>query len=290
MSPEPELLRLRPLRAVAAPFRERRFTYAAYGAFLASLAADPRVAVVPLREYEGASRAGVVIGMRHDVDDRLDSALAFGRLEHRHGIRSTYFVLHTASYYRHDDAFLAALHVLQDELGHEIGWHNDLLTLQLLHGVDAVEYLHGELNWLRANGIDVVGTAAHGSRACHELGFTNRYFFSDFPDVDPTLPNKDAVVVAGVRVPIRSAPLSAFGLVYEATQLPRDLYFSDAAFDEAGRRRHPQELHVGELRAGATAIALTHPCLWDSSPAARVLRESARLARRAVTLAGGRRS
>jgi hypothetical protein len=278
--------RLRPdaLRALTAPLAERRFTYGEYERFLERIADRSRFAVVPLRELQAAPRDRIVVGLRHDVDARLESALELGRREHRLGVRATYFVLHSAPYYRRDGHLVSALRTLQDEYGHEIGWHNDLVTLQCVGGADAVSYLHEELEWLRSNGLVLTGTAAHGARECYELGYTNRYFFGDFPEIDPALPNRDVVEVDGEAIAVPHAHLADFDLEYEATQLPRDRYFSDATFDARGRRWHPGVLPWHDVRPGEVVVVLTHPCLWDPSARARILRESQRLAARAVRL------
>src|SRR5258708_22772208 len=131
------------------PLTERAFTYRSYAEWLTRL--DPG-RVVPLRELAAAEAR--VVGLRHDVDDRLESALVLARLEHDRGLRSTYFVLHTAPYWRHDERVLAALCGLQD-LGHEVGFHHDLLTLHYLYGADVGEVLARELEWLRAGGVDI---------------------------------------------------------------------------------------------------------------------------------------
>lgn len=277
-------LRPKPLRAAVRPFRELRFTYSHYDSLLGQLVDTSRFAVLPLRELDMAPPDRVAVGIRHDVDDRLDSALELAAREYRRGLRATYFVLHTATYYRHDQTFIRKLRTLQDEYGHEIGWHNDLVTLQVVQGIDSVRYLHSELAWLRQQGIRVTGTAAHGARACQELGFTNLYFFSDFPDVDGDFPNRDLVAVGGRDVQVLHARLADFGLEYEATQLRRDAYFSDASFDARGRRSHPLDLSLEALAPGSRAILLVHPCLWDTSAAAHILREAGRLSRRALSL------
>src|SRR5205085_4117064 len=104
------------------PLVERRFTYAEYARFLDRLG-DRHV--VPMREF---ARGAGDVALRHDVDSRLDSALELAGVEHDRGLRATYFVLHTAPYW--DDAELVPkLRGLQ-ELGHEVGFHNDLVTLQ----------------------------------------------------------------------------------------------------------------------------------------------------------------
>ena len=241
------------------PLVERAFTYDRYGAFLDRLAAAE---VVPLREF-AAGRG--TIGLRHDVDDRLESALEMAELERARGVRSTYFVLHTAPYWR-EPTLIGRIARLQ-ELGHEIGFHNDLVTAQKLHGLGAAAYLRAELERLRAAGIEIVGAAAHGSPWCHKLGYHNNYVFEGWDEPLPGFPNRD--------VPEKLRP-SDFGLEYEAYHLGEDAYFSDARF-ETGRRWHPDAL---ELEPGARAIVLVHPCHWDASVRAKVARLGRRLARK----------
>jgi hypothetical protein len=55
---------------------------------------------VPLVELAAADAPA--LGLRHDIETRLHSALELARLEAARGIHSTYFVLHSAPYYSHD--------------------------------------------------------------------------------------------------------------------------------------------------------------------------------------------
>jgi hypothetical protein len=263
--------------------RERRFLYDRYAAFLDRLAADPRLQVLTLRELAApGSGEGVRLSIRHDVDLRLPSALHLAELEHDRGLRATYFILHTARYYgtlepgsaEHDERILPALSRLQ-ELGHEVGWHNDLVTLQVVYDIDPVEYLARELRWLRENGIDVVGTSAHGSVYCHRLGYLNNEFFLDWPGGRSHLP------VEGEERELRRGRLADFGLAYDASQLGEEVYRSDASFDQRGRRWHPDLLDLGGLRPGERVIVLVHPCHWDRSLPRKYRRVLGRLARRA---------
>jgi hypothetical protein len=257
------------------PWRERRFVYARYAAFLDRLADRTRFDVVPLREFAAASaRERAVVGLRHDVDDRLESALRLAELEHDRGLRATYFVLHTASYYGRDDLITNLLRL--QELGHEIGWHNDLVTLQRVERADVRRYLASELSRLRAAGIAVTGTAAHGSEWCHRLGFHNNYAFTGWDEPVPGFPATD--------VPDKLSPAD-FGLEYEAYHLDNELYFSDSSFDATANRWHPDLLDVGAVLAGDKAIVPIHPCHWDASAGAK----AARLARRALYRSAGRR-
>jgi hypothetical protein len=288
LPPSEDILRPRPLRRLAEPALERRFTYRRYERFLDRLVAEPRLETLTLRQLATADTSErILLGLRHDVDQRLDSALRLAEAEHRRGVRATYFVLHTAGYYgspsgsgEHDRGLLPALRRLQ-ELGHEVGWHNDLVTLQLVYGIDPVAYLSAELHWLRENGIDVVGTAAHGSSHCHRLGFHNNEFFLDWPEVVPGgRKSRARIRVGGSDRELRRGRLADFGLAYEAYHLDHDRYFSDARFDSRGHRWHPDRLELGELRPGERVILLVHPCHWDSSLATKYVRVVGRLARR----------
>ena len=240
------------------PLTERRFTYAEYERFLDRVSGRD---VVPLRDF---ARGLGDLALRHDVDDRLDSALALARLEHERGLRTTYFVLHSAPYYSRPN-LLDSLRELE-LLGHEVGWHNDLVTLALVHGVDPGPYLRGELERLRGGEIDVVGVAAHGSPWCHRLGFHNDYAFADLPQPRPGFPTRFDPI----------GTLADFGFAYDAYSLGEDAYFSDSRF-ERGRRAHPADF---QLEPGKRTIVLTHPCHWDASPVAKAGRLAHRVARR----------
>lgn len=240
------------------PLFERRFTYAEYGRFLARLGART---VVPLREF---ARGQGDLALRHDVDSRLESALVLAKLEADRGLQATYFILHSAPYWE-DPELLPRLRQLQ-ELGHEVGFHNDLVTLERVHGVDIADYARRELGRLRGAGIEIVGAAAHGSPWCHRLGFHNNYAFAGWDEPVSGFPSTD------VRQKLDPAQL---GLEYEAYHVPHDVYFSDASFD-GGRRRHPAEL---ELEPGRRTIVLVHPDHWDSSAAAKAGRLAAKLAK-----------
>ncbi|HEX6699797.1 MAG TPA: hypothetical protein VF101_03625 [Gaiellaceae bacterium] len=242
------------------PLVERRFTYAEYARFLDRVSGR---AVVPMRKL---ARGEGDLALRHDVDSRLDSALQVARLEHDRGFRATYFALHTAPYWDDPD-LVGKLRNLQ-ELGHEVGFHNDLVTLQRVRGIDAGAYLREALARLRDGGLEVVGVAAHGSPWCHRLGFHNNYVFRGWDEPVPGFPSTE--------VPEKLDP-AEFGLEYEAYHVPHNVYFSDSSFVD-GRRSHPADLR---LEPGKRTIVLVHPCHWDAGVAAKVRRLAARLGDRA---------
>lgn len=267
-----EMTRPSALRFLARPWQERRFTYARYDALLARLAEPGRFHVVPLRDLEHAPRDRPVVALRHDVDDRLPSAVRFAELEHARGLPASYYVLHTAPYYgvtgqgsaEHDPAILPVLRRMQDELGHEIGFHHDLVTLARVHGIDPGSYLAGELAWLRGAGLAITGCAAHGSYWAHRQGFHNDYAFRgwDAP--------RDGHPLTDIGWKLDPA---AFGLEYDASHLGHERYATDSRFDAHGRRWHPDELDLDELRPGERLIILIHSCHWDSGVVTKALRQ-----------------
>ncbi len=258
------------------PLTERAFVHGRYERLLDRLADARRLRVVPLDEFRSlADGERVVVGLRHDVDDRLENALRLAELERDRGLRATYFVLHTAPYWRESD-LLDKLERLQ-ELGHEIGFHNDLVTLERLEGIDVGAYLRRELDRLRSAGIRIRGAAAHGSPWCHALGFHNNYVFAGWDEPVPGFPSTD------VRTKLEP---SDFGLEYEAYHLDYGHYFSDAAFDARGRRRHPESLELERIAPGERLVILAHPCHWDASLLAKHRRLAGCVLGRAARYAG----
>jgi hypothetical protein len=268
------------------PITERSFTYRSYAAFLDQLVATERFQIVPLAELAEAPRGRPTISLRHDVDSRLESALQLAVREHERGVRATYFVLHTADYFAAGgEELITALKLLQDTYGHEIGWHNDLVTLQCVHGIDPVPYLLRELERLRAAGIRIRGVAAHGDPHCYRLGYHNSYAFEDASPV-PGFPHTDVVPTPAGPCRIHKAKLAEAGFEYDAYTLPYGRYFSDSSFDERGRRWHPDHFDFDTLAAGERAVVLTHPCHWDRNGPAKSLRLVSRIVRRLARLGG----
>jgi hypothetical protein len=261
------------------PLTERDFTYRRYREFLENLD-DGRIQTSTLAELEATSRERPLLALRHDIDDRLDSALEIGRLEYEQGIRTTFFVLHTAAYYHDRRRVIEGLKRLQNDWGHEIGFHNDLVTLQCVDRVDAVAYLREQLAWLRGEGLRIVGVAAHGSPHCHRLGYHNSYLFEHAPPIGE-FPHRDVVPMRDGPCSIPKIQLGDVGFQYDAYALSYDRYFSDSSFDDRGRRWHPASLDLAHLEQGERVVALLHPCHWDAGSGDKWRRLATRVSRRA---------
>jgi hypothetical protein len=254
---------------------ERRFLYCYYEQFLSSISDSKRYKNVPLRDFTKTNpQERIVISLRHDVDRDLVGALEIARIEHQYNLRSTFFILHTAQYYgptkknytKHNERIIPVLQKMQNEYGHEIGWHNDLVTLECIYGINPREYLKKELQWLRSNGINIVGSASHGSRYCYKFKYHNSYFFSEFSETVDGFPNNQMINTGDGQCFITKASLTEFGLEYEAYHLNNNFYFSDSSFVEGKKSRwHPGELRLEEFKPGDKIIILIHPDHWNHS-------------------------
>lgn len=214
--------------------------------------------------------------VRHDIDHDIESAVTIGRWEHEHGLRSTFCVLHTAWYYgtfdgrhyHHSAQMIDACLDLQD-LGHEINLHNNFVTLGLEHGIDPVELLHEELSFLRRHGVSIRGTSAHGDALCRELDYFNLELFKETPW--PAKGGRRIIRHKGNQVELGVVPMSAFGVEYEAYDLPREIYVTDSGGrprlvrNTRGRGGVRRQHQTPAIPFEHVVGILTHPEYWDMS-------------------------
>jgi hypothetical protein len=250
---------------------DTNFTWEKYAAFLKKISDTSKYIVLPLNEFRQTfNDKKIIIGLRHDVDVDLNVAYQFSQVETDLGFRSTYFILHSAPYYLenpnnmevHTNKIIPILKSMQNDKHFEIGWHNDLVTLQVVYNINPVTFLHDELNWLRSNGIKIYGTASHGSTYCKTYHYLNYYFFEEctFPVVT-TYVNNITVPKDGKSITILKGKLADFNLQYEAYFLNNNKAFSDATITN-GIRWNIGMLDLGLLQPGDRAIILLHPIHW----------------------------
>jgi hypothetical protein len=250
---------------------DTNFTWEKYAVFLNKISDTSKYVVLPLNEFrQTINSKKIVIGLRHDIDVDLNVAYQFSEIESKLGFRSTYFVLHTAPYYLaspnnmavHTEKIIPILKTMQDGRHFEIGWHNDLVTLQVVYNINPVTFLHSELKWLRSNGINIVGTASHGSNYCKLYNYLNFYFFEECTNpVVRNFVNNITVPVGDKKIDIMKGKLSDFGLQYEAYFLNNNKYFSDASITN-GVRWNIGMFDLSQLQAGDRVIILLHPIHW----------------------------
>lgn len=257
---------------------------------------------VPVAESVGLDEPHVAL--RHDVDWSIENALAMASVENQLGIRSSYYLLHPdgditpANYFGRVEngelvidprLFEWASRLL--DLGHEVGLHNDLISLALATRRQPGEFLEQIVEAFMARGIPLAGSVAHGSRTCRELGYVNYQIFEEFRDAPVAEDYRDRpelferfrepqVERDGHVVPKFGLAMADFGLTYEANFVPFDVYVSDSSArwslwqggePKRFERFDPWDDMRAALRAAlrrkpprAAVQCLVHACHWSA--------------------------
>ena len=248
------------------------FNYKVFEDFIQHIATSDKFMVVSQKDFaQTTSTDKVIISLRYDIDVGINAAVKLAYREHKYGIHSTYMFLHTASYYgrtepslfmRNND-IIYYLKKIQDSFGHEIGFHNDLLTLQVVYDISPSAFLKEQLSWLRRNGISILGTCAHGSQYCYIYKYTNSYFWKGFPDEGGKFSNYDSVQLSDRTVFFEKDYMARYRLQYNADILPRDYFFSDVHPKPGQKRWNMNMVDFDTLKPGSKVIILLHPEIWD---------------------------
>jgi hypothetical protein len=101
--------------------------------------------------------------------------------------------------------------------GHEIGWHNDVVSQYYRGKTDVKDEIQKPLTRLREMGLNIIGTAAHGSPECLTLKMLNYYVWKESKEIYG-YPNNFK----------EQYSLSEFGLEYESYLCEHDNYFTDS--------------------------------------------------------------
>lgn len=244
------------------------FNYQYYDNFLKHISSSDHFIIVPMKDFKNTnSEDKVIISLRYDIDFNINSAVKFAYREHKYGIKSTYFILHTADYYgtKEGQTFIRNKDVIhyikkiQNDFGHEIGFHNDLVTLQLMYGIAPVRYLKEELEWLRSNEIRITGTTYHGSQYCYIYNYSNTYFWKDYPHSGPV----NEIFKKGFKtIKIERDRMSNNGFDYEGNLLEPDYFFADAYYVN-GMRWNMSMVNLDTIKPGKKVIILLHPGNWN---------------------------
>lgn len=248
----------------AGPPDSARFTWADYDKFLAEIT-KPRYRALPLKDFAAdATTDKIVVGLRHDIDSHPEKALTMADLETRTGMRSSYFLLHSASYYGivKDGVMIrnAAIDDLAKQLhdrGFEIGIHTDLFTLMWDHQFQPAAFIREEIAYYKTLDIPVVGAAAHGNATVIGKGVNNMWMFSEFN-------KKGEIIVNGKIYEYGNHPIADYGLTYEGYHLRHDAYTGD--IDQRFRDKPVEDMiaYIASLPPGSRLIILTHPEHWGA--------------------------
>lgn len=124
--------------------------------------------------------------IRHDVDFDLDAALRMSRYENENGLFSIYFLLHTSPYFEYSKKFLKMCKEIV-RLGHQIGFHNNVLSEHINTKEDIKSLIERPLTFLRDGGIEVKGTSSHGDILCRKFKFFNNEVWDFVQEKPPFL-------------------------------------------------------------------------------------------------------
>lgn len=184
--------------------------------------------------------------IRHDIDVSLDLALLFAREEYRSNIHSTYYLLSSSVYWKQSEEFLFKVKSIQD-WGHDIGLHNNYLSVYLVENIPLKDLIKRDLDFLRENGIRIEGVAAHGSPHSSNMGYYNYEIWKEFD----LLKN-----VGGTDFSFEKVSLKDFDLKYEASFMLYDAYLSDSRGDWIGLVTKPGEAKPFEPRDATDGLGI----------------------------------
>lgn len=233
---------------------------------------------VTVKEFFENTHVFNLIALRHDVDHDLDLALELSYWEKEYGIRSTYFLLHSAGYWN-DSGFMEKCLQIQD-FGHEIGLHLNVISEWMKGRLNEVfPYLEKLVNQFREAGIRLSGVSTHGDKLCYERQFINYWCFSELRPSDP-VKTESGICAEGIAVndknfqikypethrivrndgkafDLWSVSMKRLGIVYDASHVQCDSYFTDTG---GGWYRSEDPLKCN-LSSGRHQI-LMHPINW----------------------------
>lgn len=240
------------------------------------------VSLTHLEAWRQRSALQTYMCVRHDVDHNLETAAVMAKVEEKCGVRASYYVLPPGAYDADENYYgkisgwkiernprLTSLCKLIHDYGHEIGLHNDFLQLASKLNRPVSRLIEEEINFFASIGIEIKGTASHGSQFARDRQFVNYDIFSDrgrAPAAEKAvmLPNE-----AVLRLPCCS--MAQLGLEYEAYDLPRDFRVSDVGGKiqvSVEKKTVTTDFVNGKFSElenieGTRCIALVHPEHWS---------------------------
>jgi hypothetical protein len=151
----------------------RDFTMAKYGE-LCRVLLGAGYTPVTVEQYLAGGSGGRTVILRHDVDRKPENALKMAELEHALGVTSTY-------YFRHPHTFIPEIIEQVLSLGHEVGYHYEVLAKAKGDYEKAIALFTRELEEFRAL-CDVRTICMHGSPLSRydNRDLWKRYDFGDF--------------------------------------------------------------------------------------------------------------
>lgn len=233
--------------------------------------------IVPVKDFH-LERDRPKCLLRHDVDGGgghgLSAAYQMAKIEYDLGISSSYFMLPTAPYYEDTLNFIGRSKAIQD-MGHEIGYHNDVLTVCIDEGRTPNEVFSEHINFLRDNDLRIYGLSSHSSKYRKKHNVLTP---SIFKDSAPTTDEKETHVK---NIELYTVDYKEYNL-YRCLKLPVDDYLSDSggkwSFSVMREAKGLPAITLKEYLAeiadkSDTIMILSHPGIWCRSKFAEFRKE-----------------
>jgi hypothetical protein len=227
------------------------------------------------QHFEANNKNVKKVLIRHDIDHDPWTAEKMAVIESENNLHATYFVLHTAFYFK--NKFKQTMRICKNiqSMGHEIGLHNDLITNYFKNNLDPKENLTNLLTLFKNEGINILGSAAHGSKFIQnlnhkldkslEIPHANYLVFSEIIDeIQREFPNKKMqshLKINGKNLSLPCINMSDYGLMYESYFIPYDNYVSDAGRKFWSTGDDPITT-VKKMGNSETLQCLFHPIWW----------------------------
>jgi hypothetical protein len=159
------------------------------------------------------------------VDDDLDKSVRLAEIQAQLDIQATYFILNTSPYWKADskEMWKKIKHI--QNCGHEIAWHNDLISEMIIGGFkpsEMEERLNDLLFLFTMNDIIIRGSASHGNKLCYQYGYVN---YECFKGMDYERKENDSIPERRINIP--EIRMDDVMLRWEAYHVPFDKYYSE---------------------------------------------------------------
>lgn len=218
------------------------FTLAIYRRLLKELL-DEGYAAVRVADYlvgERPPQPKRLLILRHDVEWNSGRALAMARVEHAFNVRSTYYFRADTRAYN-----LRVMGALR-EMGHEIGYHFNVLDRCKGDFAAATRLFSAELARFRSDGFPVRTVCSHGDPRVPKIGYRVNY---DLFHLNPDLL---------VRCEL-------LGEAYLSIDFSSLVYVSDAGVRWNRGLTTPGLLRLLREEAPQVVYLLAHPDYWSSN-------------------------
>lgn len=204
------------------------YTYDQYRTLMQTINTKGCIAMTMYDFKDYSDNSKILIGMRHDVDRHPFKGLEMAVIEKEYHINTSYYLLATDDYYGYfdDNNNFIRNYCMMDlykdiyDMGHEIGVHNDLLSIMLGWNKDPKIFNANELQYFNYYGIPIYGSVAHGSDIVRATCKANYEVFEEFNSAD-------SVSFNGKNFPLGIDSMKNFGFEYEGYYIGYNKFIHD---------------------------------------------------------------